>query len=190
MGISRGRIYAQVFSLIQICSFGLLGVAYGAIWLKIQRTTRLMNGMSSTEQRYQSSARVMLIFVAVFILQWWSLTLFNVWVLVVTPPSAVLVLSVLLINLGGVYNCIAYTIIRRRLQRQKHDNPNSRPVTVGTPHQNEASSNWGSGVATEITLQGPDSACVNRSLSYDNIKASNEPISPSLSIPSHTEIHM
>lgn len=135
MGSSSGRMYAQVVSLIQISSFGLIGVAYGAIWMKIQRTTSLMTDRTSTEQRYQSSARVMLIFVAVFILQWWSLTLFNVWVLVATPPSAVLVLSVLLINFGGVYNCIAYTVIRRRLQRQKVNNPGT--VVMGT-HRNGA----------------------------------------------------
>ena len=50
--------------------------------------------------------------------QWWSLVLSNVWAMFEPPHVAVLVTAVLIINLGGVYNCIAYTVIRRRLQQQ------------------------------------------------------------------------
>src|SRR6218665_515255 len=64
----------------------------------------------------------MLVFVGVFILQWWSFTLYNIWALVTTPPAPVLVIAVIFINLGGIYNAIAYTIIRRKLQNQKRQN--------------------------------------------------------------------
>lgn len=44
--------------------------------------------------------------------------MFNVWAMVAAPTTALWVTVVLLANLGGVYNCIAYTVIRRRLQKQ------------------------------------------------------------------------
>jgi hypothetical protein len=34
------------------------------------------------------------------------------------PPAGMLITAVLIANFGGVYNCIAYTVIRRRLQQQ------------------------------------------------------------------------
>ena len=63
-----------------------------------------------------------MIFVAVFILQWWTLTLYNIWGIFAIPPPPVLILAVIFINLGGIYNSIAYTIIRRRLQNQRRLN--------------------------------------------------------------------
>jgi hypothetical protein len=51
--------------------------------------------------------------------QWWPLVVANVWAMFSVPPAGMLITTVLLVNLGGVYNCIAYTVIRRRLQQQK-----------------------------------------------------------------------
>ena len=44
---------------------------------------------------------------------------FLVWSFVESPKSGMFVTVVLLGNLGGVYNCVAYTVIKRRLQQQK-----------------------------------------------------------------------
>jgi len=32
------------------------------------------------------------------------------------PPAEILVIAVFFINFGGVFNCVAYTIIKRKLQ--------------------------------------------------------------------------
>lgn len=64
---SQGRMAMNAIGLFQICAFGVVTFSYGAIWIKIQRTARLM--ASSGDNRYRNSARVMMIFVAVFILQ-------------------------------------------------------------------------------------------------------------------------
>lgn len=45
--------------------------------------------------------------------------IFHAWAFVEAPTSGMLITVVLLTNLGGVYNCVAYTVIRRRLQQQK-----------------------------------------------------------------------
>jgi hypothetical protein len=85
---ARGRLFSECLSLFQVTSFVVVIVAYGAIWIKIpcefnsrmriqyssqiyiwikiQRTAHLV---SSSDTRYRNSARVMMIFVAVFILQ-------------------------------------------------------------------------------------------------------------------------
>jgi hypothetical protein len=42
----------------------------------------------------------------------------NFWTMFSVPPAGILITTVIIVNLGGVYNCIAYTVIRRRLQRQ------------------------------------------------------------------------
>jgi hypothetical protein len=63
---ARGRMFSQVLAILQIGSFGIVAVAYGTIWIKIQRTARLM---SSDDGRYRNSARVMMIFVLTFIFQ-------------------------------------------------------------------------------------------------------------------------
>jgi len=57
-----------------------------------------------------------MMFVTAFILQWWPLVLFNFWVMFSPPPAEMLLLAVFVLNFGGVFNCIAYTIIKRKLQ--------------------------------------------------------------------------
>ena len=111
-----GQIYSQVVSIIQIVSFATVSIAYAAIWIKIWRTARRVD--CSWTDRYQNAAKIMMIFVAVFIFQWWSLVMSNIWFLVETPPPWVIIITVTLVNMGGIYNLVAYTIIRRRLQLQ------------------------------------------------------------------------
>jgi hypothetical protein len=42
----------------------------------------------------------------------------NFWAMFSVPPAGILITTVVIVNFGGVYNCIAYTVIRRRLQQQ------------------------------------------------------------------------
>ena len=85
---------------------------YGAIWFKIKRTTQLMN---ADTRRYQNSAKRMMVFVVYFFFQWWAVTPFYVWGLASAPPPVGLtVVTGAVTNLGGVYKCIAYTVIRQQ----------------------------------------------------------------------------
>ncbi len=63
----EGRMAMNIIGVVQICTFGIIIISYAAIWIKIKRTARLMT--SAKETRYGNSARVMMIFVAVFLLQ-------------------------------------------------------------------------------------------------------------------------
>ena len=41
------------------------------------------------------------------------------WSIFSQPPTAMFITVVLIVNLGGVYNWIAYTVIRRRIRQQR-----------------------------------------------------------------------
>src|SRR5260221_223397 len=133
--LTRGRIYAQVINSIEIIVFFLLALAYGAMWMRIRTTAQLL---TSNNASYQQTAKIMMIFVAAFILQWWPLSMSNIWINFGRPPWAILALVGFFVNLGGVYNCLAYTVIRRRLQ-QKQSAHVSRDV--GDHHHNSSTTN-------------------------------------------------
>ena len=113
MRTRAGVIYAQVISIIQILLFSAIALSYGAIFIKMRQTTKLIDVNAA---RYRNSAKMMTIFVVVFIVQWWSLILVNIWSMVGLPPDALFIPAVIFLNLGGIYNSIAYTIIRRRVK--------------------------------------------------------------------------
>ena len=110
-----GRGYGMFYSVLQLVLFLGVLISYGGIWFKIKSTTKLMN---ADTKRYQNSAKLMMIFVVVFIFQWWPNTMLFLWGFVSTPPPQINMLSGFITNMGGVYNCIAYTIIRRWLQKE------------------------------------------------------------------------
>jgi len=43
---------------------------------------------------------------------------FFVWAFIGPPSVGILITLVLVVNFSGVYNCVAYTVIKRRLQQQ------------------------------------------------------------------------
>ena len=110
-----GVIYAQILAYVEILIFGTIFLSYGVILIKLRTSSLRM--VDSSTMRYRNSAKLMMIFVVVFIFQWWSLVLVNIWSLVSQLPEGIFLLPVVVVNLGGVYNCLAYTVIRRRFTR-------------------------------------------------------------------------
>ena len=100
---------------LQLIIFSILMIAYGSIWIKMKRTA---DGFDTNEGRYRSSASIMLIFVITFIFQWWPLIFYHAWTIGRPTIEWWPVITGSVCNLGGVWNCIAYTIIRRRLRKQ------------------------------------------------------------------------
>ena len=49
-----------------------------------------------------------------FCLQYWPFVVLALWSLVSTPPFPVLMMIVVVCNMGGVYNAVVYTVIRRK----------------------------------------------------------------------------
>ena len=66
--------------------------------------------------KYHKSANIMIIFVATYFFQNWPAMIYYIWAYFVDPPIALVVLLVVLVNMGGLFNAVAYTLIRRKYQ--------------------------------------------------------------------------
>ena len=120
-----GQKYSQSIFVLEIFCFGVISLSYGAIWMKIKRSAKTTSSKvtDSKIERHKRSARVMLLFLLVFIFQWWPMILLNVWEMFTISPSFFPIITGSIVNLGGVFNCIVYTIIRKRFQHQVAPEP-------------------------------------------------------------------
>ena len=112
MRTNIGPITGNVFSICVVFTFMTCIVCYTLVWLKVRRVSTAAGSWDTQQKKFSNMARVMTLFVLAYIGQWWPYVLQAAWGLFATPPMATIVLSVLIINLGGVYNCLAYTVIR------------------------------------------------------------------------------
>ena len=85
------------------------------MWVKIQRTRHLVGTFNNPDMRYAKTARVMTIFVVAYLAQWWPSILLSVWSYIAPPPIVIMLLIVIFANMGGVFNFLAYTFVRKRL---------------------------------------------------------------------------
>ncbi len=115
--------------------FTILG-CYAAVWFTIRRQTKLQTSAGSEAARkvakYHRIARIMMIFVVAYVAQWWPLIVSAVWGLFTGTVAHVVVLwaAVFFCNMGGVFNCVAYTVIRRRYQRVQDQSTTAGDVTL------------------------------------------------------------
>ena len=114
-GVAIGTMYGMVMVIV----FLINAICYGAIYFKI-RQVALRNTLAAATSgeksghKYHKAAKMMLLFVAVYLWQWWSFVVQALWGLAEAPHVAIYITGVLIINLGGVYNAVAYTVIRRK----------------------------------------------------------------------------
>ena len=109
-------VYA--FSFVTIFLINI--VCYGMVWYKIRKVSNLV----STYQKEESSsvlpknsnlkaARTMCIFIVAYIAQWFGYMTYSIWSLLQPAPIWLLGLTVVVTNMGGVFNCVAYTWLRK-----------------------------------------------------------------------------
>ena len=126
----HGYLMTQIFCGVVLIFFFVVAVMYSIISLKLVLTTKNRppashQGASYTDthagnRKYHKSARVMLIFVIAFLLQIWPIGLYGIVIFFGTPPLYSIFLVVVSINLSGVFDCVAYTIIRKHYQTVAH----------------------------------------------------------------------
>lgn len=126
MRLWYGPIFATAYGMILVTVFVLNAVFYGAVYYKIRKVAK-SNVSSEGEQnnKYHKSARLMLMFVAVYMFQWWTLVTQALWSFAGAPSVDFIILSVVVINLGGVYNAFVYTVIRKKYITVGSDNETS-----------------------------------------------------------------
>ena len=121
MRSQMGHGVTNAMSAVMLLTMATNGLAYLLVWFKIRQVSALMLTAGAAPAgrivNYHRTARVMTIFVAAYVLQWWPYVVASIWTLIKKhPPVVIYILAVFTCNMGGVFNALAYTILRRRLQ--------------------------------------------------------------------------
>jgi len=142
---SSGIILNTVISFIFVFTFLVNVLCYLGIFLKMRSIQRKVSGGHATTGESIKNlrvARIMMIFVLVYLLQFWAYLVYSMWLVFAEPSIAILWGTVFFTNLGGVLNMFAYTLLRRRSLRvqlesqgtmfQNHSTTSTRSPVVKT----------------------------------------------------------
>ena len=121
LGSRKGAIASYAITVLLILTLVLNLVCYVTVLARMRSVEqRLHQGPpqpGSSETKYHSVARIMMLFVFVYMLQYWAYAVFSVWQRVYDDVSIVVMWgAVFFSNMGGVFNTVAYTVLRRRLR--------------------------------------------------------------------------
>ena len=84
-----------------------------------------------------------MLFVAVYLAQWWSYVVFAVWLLISEPHMSIRVGAVLFSNMGGVFNMITYIMMLRQKQNSAKVDTERKTQTQAGPRRTGASDKTG-----------------------------------------------
>ena len=97
---------------------------YSAVWRKISNTAKQLEGFENSDENIRKirksrlrTARLTMQFVLAYIIQWTPYMIYAGWSFFAESHPALLVISTILCNLGGLFNLLVYTIARERKQR-------------------------------------------------------------------------
>jgi len=112
-----GKILNTVTSFLFLFTFLLNLTCYFGVFMKMRAVQLKISGGHATSgesTKNHKVARIMMIFVFVYILQYWAFCVYSVWLVVSEPSIVILLAAVFFTNLGGVFNMLAYTLLRRK----------------------------------------------------------------------------
>ncbi len=116
MRTSAGPILTNIQGVVVLLFFLAIMLCYAMVWFKLSAVSKASSsGMTRT--KYHGTARVMMLFVAAFLFQYWPMMLYGAWALFAMPHVSIVILLVLFVNMGGFFNFLAYTVIRRKYQK-------------------------------------------------------------------------
>ena len=118
-----GRIMSNVSAGILLFIFVTCIVVYTVLWIKIKRTSKdiqSQSGSQSKKSKYTRTGQVMMLFVVAFLMQWWPWATQAVMSYIVSGdlPLWIIFAVVSLCNMGGTFNAIVYTVMRKRFLQQ------------------------------------------------------------------------
>ena len=120
MGNSYGPIVNNLYSGAMLITIIVNIICYGLVWAKISQAARAQN---SKDNKYHKSAKVMMLFVTCYIVQWLPFVVYSTWNIFSFPSVYMLAVAIFFANLGGLLNFGAYLFIRFRYQRQTAPEP-------------------------------------------------------------------
>ena len=134
-----GPIASVAYSIFVIVIFSINIISYLAVWIKIQR---IQNNLKSVDREATSSGhaqkthpaarttKTMSFFVAAYLFQWCPLCVYFVCTLLGYQYFPVLIWVVIGVNMGGGYNAIAYTLVKRRQEDTRGRSTDQNSTTV------------------------------------------------------------
>ena len=109
----------SMISVMLVLVFCASTICYLAIWLILHRADKRLNATSSPGGagqrrggRAQRTARTMTTFVVAYMVQYVAYVVYSVWSFFSLPPASLLLVNVIMVNSGGVYNALAHTFIK------------------------------------------------------------------------------
>ena len=120
MTINIGRIMNSVHGMTLAVLFIICAISYIILSVNVMISSHIMTSghalprYEAIKGRRLKSVRIMMVFILVFLLQWWPWSTQAIWSRFTQPPNWLMVCVVLFCNLGGVLNAFAYTFLRRK----------------------------------------------------------------------------
>ena len=118
----------NTLAIVTIICFVFLIICYSGIWAKIRQSARVRGGSG----KYDRTVRVMMLFVLAYIVQWWAFVTFAFWGLFSMPHFIIMWAAVCFSNLGGLFNFLAYTYVRKRQTANAVEDSSTATGTTGT----------------------------------------------------------
>lgn len=112
------------YSMAFVTVFFANAICYGMIYYKVCRLTRITASKENTpEGKYTKVARMMIMFIAAYLFQWWTYVVLSIWFHFGEPSIWFFLVTIIFTDLGGVYNAVVYTIIRKKYTQTNSISP-------------------------------------------------------------------
>ncbi|XP_045215013.1 uncharacterized protein LOC123565070 [Mercenaria mercenaria] len=131
-GVKGGTAYIFFTTVPLLIIIVMNSVMYVLTWRRIrQETSSLCETYKNVHMVNKSkrAAKTMTMFVVAFFIQWFSLAVFGVWVLIdPNVPQPMIHIITIFSNIGGCLNLCVYIIMRRRSRADKHEDSKEKII--------------------------------------------------------------
>ena len=113
LGRPYGRIINNIYTVTKLMCIAVNIICYGLVWGRIKQN----NSQSKDSNKYQRSAKIMMLFVTAYIIQVLPLVIFFIWNMFSTPNVYFAVVVMIFYNMGGIFNFLVYILICKKYQQ-------------------------------------------------------------------------
>ena len=132
----QGLFLGQFTAMLNIVIFVVNLICYMFIWCKIRSVAKKIKvdktgKAAESAAKYHKSARVMMIFVVSYALQYWAITIYYSMEFLGVSHISIVFLTVTFTNQGGLFNFFAYTYVRRKYSSTGSSSGGGDTTTAG-----------------------------------------------------------
>ena len=146
------KSYAPLVDNIVSASFFAIFVANGLCYIAVvskirasQKKLKYAGNHGGASRQEFKTATVVMVLVAAYLFQFSSVLVHTVWIRIAPPHYMIYIIQAIFINLGGVYNMLAYTVVRKAILAKPKApvKPQVSTITTGVESKSEESSENG-----------------------------------------------